>query len=51
MFKNKKPSEISKTENHKFLLYVKMKPHMMIFLTTSVLSYVTDTLCNILVKV
>ena len=51
MFKKKKRSEITKTENHKFLFDVKMKPHMIIFLATSVLSYVTDTLCNILVKV
>ena len=38
---------LQKLKNHKFLFYLKMKPHMKIFLPKSVLSHVRDTLCNI----
>ena len=33
---------LKKLKNHKFLFYLKMKPHMKIFIC-----HVTDTLCNI----
>ena len=47
--KKKWPSvTLQKLKNHKFLFYLKMKPHVKIFcfvfLPTSVLSHVTDTL-------
>ena len=48
IFKRKYPSvALQILKNHKFLFYLKMKPHMKIFLTQSVLSHVMDTLFNI----
>ena len=48
MFKKIWPSvTLQKLKNHKFLFYLKMKPHEDFFLPTGVLSHVTDTLLRI----
>ena len=39
--------DIAKIKNHKFLFYLKMRPHMKIFQPIGDLSYVMDTLRNI----